>query len=71
MGLEFINKLPTPAEIREQFPIPAELAALKEKRDAEIRKIITGESDKFLVIIGPCSVRLHQPPGKGTGQGKG
>ena len=55
MGLEFINKLPTPAEIREQFPIPAELAALKEKRDAEIRKAITGESDKFLVIIGPCS----------------
>ena len=55
MGLEFINKLPTPAEIREQFPIPAELAALKEKRDAEIRKVITGESDKFLVIIGPCS----------------
>ena len=47
MGLEFINKLPTPAEIREQFPIPAELAALKEKRDAEIRKVITGESDKF------------------------
>ena len=55
MGLEFINTLPTPAEIREQFPIPAELAALKEKRDAEIRKVITGESDKFLVIIGPCS----------------
>ena len=55
MGLEFINKLPTPAEIREQFPIPAELAALKEKRDAEIRKVITGESDKFLVIIRPCS----------------
>ena len=55
MGLEFINKLPTPAEIREQFPIPAELAALKEKRDAEIRKAITGKSDKFLVIIGPCS----------------
>ena len=55
MGLEFINKLPTPAEIREQFPSPAELAALKEKRDAEISKIITGESDKFLVIIGPCS----------------
>lgn len=55
MGLEFINKLPTPAEIREQFPIPAELAALKEKRDAEIRKVITGESDIFLVIIGPCS----------------
>lgn len=55
MGLEFINKLPTPAEIREQFPIPAELAAIKEKRDEEIRKVLTGESSKFLVIIGPCS----------------
>lgn len=55
MGLEFINKLPTPAEIREQFPLPAQLAAVKEKRDEEIRQVLTGESDKFLVIIGPCS----------------
>lgn len=47
MGLEFINKLPTPAEIREQFPIPAELAALKEKRDAEIRKVIPGRVINF------------------------
>ena len=55
MGLEFINKLPTPAEIREQFPLPANLAEVKERRDEEIKKVITGESGKFLVIIGPCS----------------
>ncbi|MCI8887783.1 MAG: 3-deoxy-7-phosphoheptulonate synthase [Hungatella sp.] len=55
MGLEFINMLPSPAEIRQQFPLPAGLASLKERRDQEIRDVLTGESDKFLVIIGPCS----------------
>lgn len=55
MGLEFKNMLPSPAEIREQFPLPAGLAELKEKRDAEIRDVLTGKSSKFLVIIGPCS----------------
>lgn len=55
MSFEFIRKLPTPAEIKEQFPLPGELAKIKEKRDAEIRDVLTGRSDKFLVIIGPCS----------------
>ncbi len=55
MGLEFINHLPTPAEIREQFPVPEGLAEVKARRDEEIREVLTGESQKFLVIIGPCS----------------
>ena len=55
MGFEFINKLPTPAEIKEQFPLPAECALTKAQRDQEAKKIISGDSDKFLVIIGPCS----------------
>ncbi len=55
MGLEFMNMLPSPAEIRDQFPLPAGLAELKEKRDQEIKDVLTGNSDKFLVIIGPCS----------------
>lgn len=55
MGFEFIKKLPIPREIREQYPVPAGLAALKAQRDEEIRKVFTGESQKFLVIIGPCS----------------
>lgn len=55
MSFEFIKKLPTPDEIREQFPFPAELAHLKAQRDREIRDVITGKSNKFLVIIGPCS----------------
>jgi len=55
MAFEFIKKLPTPEEIRQQLPLPAELAELKVKRDAEIRDVLTGKSNKFLVIVGPCS----------------
>lgn len=55
MSFQFNHKLPVPKEIKEQFPVPKELVSLKEKRDEEIRKVFTGESDKFLVIIGPCS----------------
>ena len=55
MGYEFINKLPTPAEIKEQFPLPVECVAAKAQRDEEVKIAISGQSDKFLVIIGPCS----------------
>ncbi|MGI6054473.1 MAG: 3-deoxy-7-phosphoheptulonate synthase [Clostridium sp.] len=55
MGFEYISKLPTPDEIREAFPLAPELAAKKAEKDSEIRDVFTGKSDKFLVIIGPCS----------------
>ncbi|MCI5479860.1 MAG: 3-deoxy-7-phosphoheptulonate synthase [Lachnospiraceae bacterium] len=55
MGFEFIKKLPTPAEIKQQYPVPEKVAQIKKERDEEIRKVFTGESDKFLAIIGPCS----------------
>ena len=55
MGFDFIKKLPTPEEIRNQFPIDAELQAIKDARDKELKDVFTGKSDKFLAIIGPCS----------------
>ena len=55
MSFEFIKKLPTPDQINQDFPVPAKTQELKQKRDAEIRDIFTGKSDKFIVIIGPCS----------------
>lgn len=55
MGFEFVTKLPTPAEIREQYPLPLELAEIKKNRDKEIAAVFRGESDKFILIIGPCS----------------
>ena len=39
----------------ENYPLPAEHSKLKVKRDEEIAKVFKGESDKFLVVIGPCS----------------
>ena len=55
MSFEFVTKLPTPTEIKEQYRVPEEIKALKAERDAEIADVITGKSDKLLVIIGPCS----------------
>lgn len=55
MSFNYIRQLPTPEEIIEQFPIPEKLKRIKEKRDKEIKDIITGKSNKFLVIVGPCS----------------
>ncbi len=55
MSFEFIKKLPTPDEIRAEYPVPEKMQELKKKRDSEISDVFTGKSDKFLVIIGPCS----------------
>ena len=51
----FKRKLPIPQEVKEQLPLSPELAAIKARNDDEIRKIFTGESNKFLLVIGPCS----------------
>ena len=55
MSFTFLNKLPSPSEIKERFPLSPELAALKKERDQIISDIITGKDDRFLLIIGPCS----------------
>jgi 3-deoxy-7-phosphoheptulonate synthase len=55
INTEFKRKLPVPKEIKAQYPLSAEAVKVKEKRDEEIAKIFTGESDKFALIIGPCS----------------
>ncbi len=51
----FKRKLPIPQEVKAELPLSDELAAVKRKNDEEIKKIFTGESDKFLLVIGPCS----------------
>lgn len=55
MAMNFKEKLPIPKEVKEQYPISERIAAIKSERDAQIRDIFTGVSDKFIVIIGPCS----------------
>lgn len=51
----FKRKLPIPQEVKAEFPLSPELAKIKAHTDDEIRKIFTGQSDKFLLVIGPCS----------------
>ena len=55
MSMIIHNRLPEPGILKEEFPLSDALVAMKKKRDEEIRKVFTGKSDKFLVIIGPCS----------------
>ena len=55
MNMNFKRKLPIPKEIKEMYPISDEGALAKEKNDLEIAKVFTGESDKLVLVIGPCS----------------
>ncbi|HIW42392.1 MAG TPA: 3-deoxy-7-phosphoheptulonate synthase [Candidatus Mediterraneibacter vanvlietii] len=55
MSFTFIRQLPSPDEVKALEPLSEEIKKIKAGRDKLIRDVITGESDKFLVIVGPCS----------------
>ncbi len=55
MNMEFTRKLIIPQEIKEMYPVTEEMAKAKEARDIEIKSVFAGESDKFILVIGPCS----------------
>lgn len=55
MSFTRIQPIPSAEEIEARLPLPDDLKAIKARRDAEIRAIFERESDKFLLIIGPCS----------------
>lgn len=55
MSFIFEKKVISPEELKAEYPLPEKDALKKKDRDNQIKDIITGDSDKFLVIIGPCS----------------
>ena len=55
MGMKINNELPRPIELKNEYPLSKKIQEIKAERDREIRDIFTGESDRFVVIIGPCS----------------
>ena len=55
MGVTYVKEVMSPEELLAEYPLPEAHKKLKDQKDAEITKVFTGESDKFLVIIGPCS----------------
>lgn len=61
MSFTYLRQMPSPGEIKTQYPLSGRLAAIKEARDTQIGDIITGKDDRFLVIIGPCSADSEDP----------
>ncbi len=55
MNMEFFRKLPVPKEIKEQYPVTDAVKAIRDARLAEIKDVFSGKSDKFILVIGPCS----------------
>lgn len=60
-NLTFYRKLPIPKEIKAEFPISKELAALRQKQIDEMRDIFEGKSQRLLLIVGPCSADSEKP----------
>ena len=55
MNMDFLRQLPVPQEVKREFPLTEAMEEARDERANEIRKIFTGESDRFLLVIGPCS----------------
>ena len=55
MQMEFIKVLPSPQELKEDYPISPKSREIKIQRDKEVADIICGRDDRFLLVIGPCS----------------
>ncbi|AFS78535.1 phospho-2-dehydro-3-deoxyheptonate aldolase AroG [Gottschalkia acidurici 9a] len=55
MSFKYINKIPSPEEIINAIPLEKSLVDIKSKRDKEIREVFEGKSNKFILVIGPCS----------------
>ena len=61
MNMTFKRKLPIPQQIKTRYPVTEDMAKVKKERDEELRKIFSGESDKFILVIGPCSADSREP----------
>ena len=60
VNCEFKRKLPIPMEVKEMYPVTSEMQHNFDERDSEIKKVLSGESDKFLLLIGPCSADYEE-----------
>ena len=61
MRMNFHCKLPIPQQVKADFPVSDEMAAVKDLRDSQIKDIFSGKTDRFLLIIGPCSADHREP----------
>ena len=61
MQMNFHRKLPIPQEVKKELPLTERMAQIKAERDEKIRAVFDGRSDKFILVIGPCSADLREP----------
>lgn len=61
MPMNLIRELPRPSEIKAEYPLSKELTEQKALRDEEVKAVFRGDSDKFILIIGPCSADSEEP----------
>lgn len=61
MNMHFQRKIPIPQEVKKEFALTEKMSKIKAQRDGEISKIFEGTSDKFILIIGPCSADHSEP----------
>ncbi len=61
MNMNFHRKLPIPMDVKSEFPLTEKMEKIKAERDESIRSVFDGKSDKFILIIGPCSADHKEP----------
>ena len=61
MSMNFHRKLPIPQEVKKEYPLTQRMAQVKAERDESIRAVFDGRSDKFILVIGPCSADHREP----------
>ena len=61
MSMNFHRKLPIPQEVKKEFPLTERMIQVKAERDAQIKAVFDGSSDKFILVIGPCSADHREP----------
>ena len=61
MKMHFHRKLPIPQDVKNEFPLTEKMKQVKAKRDESIREVFEGTSDKFILVIGPCSADHKEP----------
>ena len=61
MNMDFKRKLPVPKDVKAEFPLDEKMIQVKAARDEEIKAVFNGTSDKFILVIGPCSADHSEP----------
>lgn len=55
MRMEYVKMLAHPAEIKEAVPLTGTAGAVVAQKKAMLESVLAGDSDKIILIIGPCS----------------